>query len=146
YLLFLYYTNNFIKCRKLTIRKAIDFISDAWEEVSEVTIRNCWKATRIMPEMNEPEESESDDKIPEVNDATILVSDFSSETNLVAQELESNINKYIDMTKQLIVTEDILTDDEGYKISGTLDIGIGFDEYKLTATLVVSSWAFEPVI
>ncbi|CAG8823051.1 27717_t:CDS:1, partial [Gigaspora margarita] len=53
--------------------------------VSKVTIRNCWKATRIMPETNKLEESESDDeledKIPKVNDATILVSDFSPETN-----------------------------------------------------------------
>ncbi|CAG8740551.1 22512_t:CDS:2, partial [Gigaspora margarita] len=81
---------------KLTIRKAIDYISNTWEEVRE-------KATRIIPEMNEPEESELDDEpedeIPEVNNAAILVSDFSPETNLVAQELESNINEYIYMTK-----------------------------------------------
>ncbi|CAG8827479.1 20041_t:CDS:1, partial [Gigaspora rosea] len=61
---------------KLTIREAIDFISDAWDEVSETTIRNCWKTTRIMPETNEPEESESDDEpeyeTPEINNAAML--------------------------------------------------------------------------
>ncbi|CAG8672808.1 20648_t:CDS:2, partial [Gigaspora rosea] len=62
--------------KKLTIRKAIDFISDAWNEVSETTIRNCWKTTRIMPETNELEESESDDEpeyeTPEINNAAML--------------------------------------------------------------------------
>ncbi|CAG8766239.1 10039_t:CDS:2 [Gigaspora margarita] len=114
---------------KLTIRKAINFISDAWEEVSEVTIRNCWKTIRIIPETNKPKESESDDepkdKISEVNDATILVSDFSSETNLVAQELENN--SIIEATKAIEALEKVIRYQE------TLDVGIGFDEYELSA-------------
>ncbi|CAG8759144.1 21799_t:CDS:2, partial [Gigaspora rosea] len=44
--------------KKLILQEAIDFISDAWEDVSDATIRNCWKATRIMPEINEPEGGE----------------------------------------------------------------------------------------
>ncbi|CAG8805073.1 4005_t:CDS:2 [Gigaspora margarita] len=89
-----------------------------------------------MSETNEPEESKSDDEpedeIPEVNDAAILVSDFSPETNLVAQELESNINEYIHMTKQPI-TEAIEALKKVIKYQETLDVGIGFDEYKLSA-------------
>ncbi|CAG8755996.1 13010_t:CDS:2, partial [Gigaspora rosea] len=145
--------------RKLTIRKAIDFISDAWEEVSETTIRNCWKTTRIMSEMNEPEESESDDEpeyeIPEVNDVAMLACDLSHETNPAAQELESNINEYIYMIDQPTVTEDILTDDgiieaaiealeKVIRYQESLDVGIGFDEYELvTLRKKLKKWRSE---
>ncbi|CAG8513830.1 16203_t:CDS:2 [Dentiscutata erythropus] len=101
-----------------------------------------------MPETYELEESESDDEpeyeIPEINNATMLVSDLLYETNLAAQELESNINEYIDMIDQPTMTEDILTDDvtmaeaievleKVIRYQESLDFGIGFDKYELAA-------------
>ena len=36
-----------------TIREAIDFISDAWDSVTERTMKNCWLYTKILPVENE---------------------------------------------------------------------------------------------
>ncbi|CAG8513380.1 6708_t:CDS:2, partial [Gigaspora rosea] len=110
--------------RKLTIRQAIDFILDAWSEVSDTTIRNCWKATRIMPELekNEQEESrtkneqesrpenEPENVISEDDDVDMLVEDFSNENNPRVRELISNIEEYTNLIDQPAVTEDALTD------------------------------------
>ncbi|CAG8851716.1 15846_t:CDS:1, partial [Racocetra persica] len=38
-----------INKNKLTIKKAIDYIADAWSNVAEETIFNCWKKTGILP-------------------------------------------------------------------------------------------------
>ncbi|CAG8793327.1 17008_t:CDS:1, partial [Cetraspora pellucida] len=43
---------------KLSLKQAIDFINEAWEDVSATTINNCWKAIKILPENSEPSESE----------------------------------------------------------------------------------------
>ncbi|CAG8788091.1 10837_t:CDS:2, partial [Gigaspora rosea] len=61
----------------------IYFISDAWSEVSNTTIRNCWKATGIMLEVSE---------------------------NFRSHELISNIEKYTDLIDQPAATKDILMD------------------------------------
>ena len=34
---------------KLNIKEAIDFIADAWNNVTQTTIRNCWMKTGILP-------------------------------------------------------------------------------------------------
>ncbi|CAG8775060.1 5434_t:CDS:2, partial [Gigaspora rosea] len=100
------------------------------------------KATRIIPKMNKLEESKSDDKpeyeVPEINNASILVSNLLHETNLAAQELERNINEYIYMIDQPTVPKDILTDDvtlakaiealeKVIRYQKSLDFEIGFD-------------------
>ncbi|CAG8711773.1 11054_t:CDS:1, partial [Scutellospora calospora] len=54
---------------------------------------------RIMLKMSEPEECELEDKPKyktiEINDTIILVSDLSPKTNLIVQELRSNIDEFI---------------------------------------------------
>ncbi|CAG8836789.1 20378_t:CDS:1, partial [Racocetra persica] len=100
---------------KLSLKEAIYFISNAWDEVSETTIKNCWRATKIMPGISESEENESDnefqDKTTDVDDATMLLEDLSAETNPTVQELMDNIEEYIQMIDQPAATEYVLTDE-----------------------------------
>ncbi|CAB4477464.1 unnamed protein product [Rhizophagus irregularis] len=37
------------KRNKLNIKEAIDYIAEAWEDVTPTTIQNCWKKTGILP-------------------------------------------------------------------------------------------------
>ncbi|CAG8712037.1 1835_t:CDS:2, partial [Cetraspora pellucida] len=74
----------FINIRKLTLKKAIDFIAEAWEESG----------------------SEND-----INNAAILVNDLLVKNNLEAQELINNIEEYTYMIDQSAITEDVLTDE-----------------------------------
>ncbi|CAG8786634.1 34484_t:CDS:1, partial [Racocetra persica] len=100
---------------KLSLKKAIDFISDAWEDVSETTIRNCWRTTKIMAEVSEMEgelEKEPQEETTKINDAATIVDDLSAAaTNPMTQELKDNIEEYIYMIDQPTTTEDLLTDE-----------------------------------
>ncbi|CAG8589096.1 22864_t:CDS:1, partial [Racocetra persica] len=95
-------------------KKAIDFISDAWEDVSETTISNCWRTTKIMAkvsEMKDELEEEPQEKTTEINDAATIVDDLSAATtNPTTQKLKDNIEEYIYMIDQPTATEDLLTD------------------------------------
>ncbi|CAG8767580.1 10447_t:CDS:1 [Dentiscutata erythropus] len=91
------------------MREAINFIAEAWEDISDTTIKNCWRTTRIMPEideleMSEQEESESEN---EIDDTAALINDFS---NPEAQQLVHNIEEYAYIIDQPARTEDVLTD------------------------------------
>ncbi|CAG8498392.1 16035_t:CDS:2 [Gigaspora rosea] len=118
-----------IDLRKIKNREAIYFISDAWDEVNETTIKNCWRATKIIPEISESEE----------NDAIMLFEDLSAETNPTAQEITDNIKEYIQMINQPAAKEDVLTDESIIEMAikalekviryqESLDIGNGFDK------------------
>ncbi|CAG8461250.1 19218_t:CDS:2 [Dentiscutata erythropus] len=100
----------FIQYRKLSLKQAINFISNAWGEIGENTIKNCWGATKIMPETSEPDENELDnefqDETTNVDDATKLLEDLLAETNPTVQELLDNIEEYIEIIDQPAVTED----------------------------------------
>ncbi|CAG8831035.1 33445_t:CDS:1, partial [Racocetra persica] len=96
-------------------KKVIDFISDAWEDVSETTIRNCWRTTKIMAKVSEMEgelEKEPQEETTEINDAAMIVDDLSAAaTNPMTQELKDNIEEYIYMIDQPTTTEDLLTNE-----------------------------------
>ncbi|CAG8694917.1 17160_t:CDS:2, partial [Gigaspora rosea] len=107
------------------LKEAINFISDAWDDVSDTTIKNCWKATKIVPDTSELNkyrekedrqksrpENELEDVIFKVDDVDMLVEDFSIENNLGVRELISNIEEYTHLIDQLVITEDVLTDEE----------------------------------
>ncbi|CAG8791954.1 16462_t:CDS:2, partial [Gigaspora rosea] len=130
---------------KLTIREAIDFISDAWDEVSETTIRNCWKTTRIMPETNEPEESESDDKpkyeTPEINNVAMLptvTEDILTDDSIIEAVMdefgEDNDDDNDDdepPPPPVTMVEAVEALEKIIRYQESLDLGIGFDEYEL---------------
>ncbi|CAG8603715.1 1936_t:CDS:2 [Diversispora eburnea] len=126
-----------------------------WEDISDITIKNCQRTTRIMfkidePEISEQEESESENKIV---DTAMLINNLSVETNPEAQQLIHNIEEHINMIDQLATTEDVLTDNVIIKMGsplppitvietvdalekvisyqGNLEVGKGFDENEL---------------
>jgi len=35
--------------KKLNIKEAIEIVADAWDNVEQETIKNCWLSTRILP-------------------------------------------------------------------------------------------------
>ncbi|CAG8701861.1 10241_t:CDS:2, partial [Scutellospora calospora] len=130
------------KYRKLTLREAINFISDAWDE----------RATRIMPEASEPNEYREEDEqeesmlendvISEVDDVDMLVEDLSVENYSEVQELKSNIEEYAYLIDQLVITEDVLTDEgiiematealeKVIKFQESLEVRKGFNEQEL---------------
>ena len=41
------------KAAPVTIRNAIDFVVEAWDQVESATIKNCWKKTGILPSEND---------------------------------------------------------------------------------------------
>ncbi|CAG8779181.1 1996_t:CDS:2, partial [Cetraspora pellucida] len=126
------------------------------DDVNDITIKNCWKATRIMLEASESNEyrekegsqeesrpeNELEDVISEVDNVDMLVEDLSIENNPGVQELISNIEEYTHLIDQLVVTEDALTDEgiikmatkaleKVIKFQESLEVGKGFDEKEL---------------
>ena len=47
---------------KLNIKEAIDYITEAWENVTQITIRNCWLKTGILPSYDD------DINMPDIKD------------------------------------------------------------------------------
>ncbi|CAG8825244.1 19046_t:CDS:2, partial [Racocetra persica] len=74
---------------KLSLKKAIDFISDAWED------------------MEGELEKEPQEETTEINNAATIVDDLSAAaTNPMTQKLKDNIEEYIYMIDQPTATED----------------------------------------
>jgi len=42
-----------INKEKVNIKKAIDYLADAWDNVTDETIFNCWVKTGILPSTTE---------------------------------------------------------------------------------------------
>ncbi|CAG8810093.1 28125_t:CDS:2, partial [Racocetra persica] len=119
------------KYRKLMLREAINFISDTWDDVNDITIKNCWKTTRIMPKASESNEYKEEE-----------VEDLLIENNSEVQELINNIEKYTHLIDQPVITEDALTDKEIIematetlekvkKFQESFKVGKGFNEKEL---------------
>ncbi|CAG8833422.1 31002_t:CDS:2 [Gigaspora margarita] len=148
-------TNNLTKVQDDTmeIDDSAEEIEEIYEQpqgkVSKVSIKNCWKATKIIPETNEPKESESDDEpedeIPEVNDATILpivTENILTDDGIIEAVLDEFCNDYDNNdddnnndeppSPPITQTETIEALEKVIKYQKTLDIGIGFNEYELS--------------
>ncbi|CAG8805499.1 26158_t:CDS:2, partial [Racocetra persica] len=132
---------------KLTLREAINFIFDMWNDVNDITIKNCWKATKIMPKASKSskykeEEDSQEESRPENELEYVISKTFLIENNLGVQELINNIEKYTHLIDQLVVTEDALTDKgiiematealkKVIKFQESLEVRKGFDEKEL---------------
>lgn len=47
-----FFSSSFLR-NKLNVKQAINYIAQAWNDVSIIMIRNCWHATRILPDATE---------------------------------------------------------------------------------------------
>ena len=90
---------------KLNIKEAIDYIAEAWDNVSQKTIQNCWKKTGILPSYDDDDniddDNERDFKLNELNEFDF---DYLPE--------DDNLQEYFQIFDQEIPTEEQLTDDQ----------------------------------
>jgi hypothetical protein len=49
----------------VNLREAISFVRDGWKAVSQQTIQNCWRHTKILPPAPTPEPDQSEDPVPD---------------------------------------------------------------------------------
>ncbi|CAB5293589.1 unnamed protein product [Rhizophagus irregularis] len=91
---------------KLNIKEAIDYIAEAWENVTQTTIQNCWVKTGILPS--------SDCIIDDVNMQGIELNELDelNEINLDLLPEADDLREYFHMLDHDIPTEEHLTDEQ----------------------------------
>ncbi|CAB4441110.1 unnamed protein product [Rhizophagus irregularis] len=94
------------KRNKLNIKEAIDYIAEAWEDVTPTTIQNCWKKTGILPA--------SDFLVDDSNmqDFEIDESDELDGINIDCLPEVDELREYLQMLDQDIPTEEQLNDEQ----------------------------------
>ena len=75
------------KPKEFDIKKAIKFVAEAWDNVTPITINNCWKKTGILPS--------SDNVAVEVEDVTNLESDIENLINKFSFSSPLTAKEYI---------------------------------------------------
>ena len=102
---------------KINIKEAIDYLVDAWKQVTEETIHNCWKKTGILP-------SSTDEDIGNATQIQQNSADHEEvKINQIIEEIEKlNDDPYNALLKNALTdyfqeleevpTEDILNDDD----------------------------------
>ena len=88
---------------KLNVKEAIDFIAEAWDNVTQTTIRNCWKKTGILPssDLIVDDINMEDFELDELDEIDI---DFLPEAD--------NLRNYLEILDEDIPTEEHLTDEQ----------------------------------
>ncbi|GBC53773.2 tigger transposable element-derived protein 6-like [Rhizophagus irregularis DAOM 181602=DAOM 197198] len=92
---------------KLNVKEAIDQIAKSWNNVTEITIQNCWKKTGILPS------NINEDDMDNITNDVDQESDFEEEIEYLLNLLEiDDICDYLQEFDSSIPTEDILTDEQ----------------------------------
>lgn len=107
---------------KLNVKQAINFIAQAWNEVSTTTIANCWKATGILPSLESSvdlerirQHTEQEIAIDDGETEALFV-DLRSEPNTKTFELVNKMQTYCDVVDDPLPTEDIMSDKQIIKM------------------------------
>ncbi len=92
----------------ITVRQALLFIREAWDEVLQSTIANCWRHVDILPRSTSPQPATPVTPAPqaEVQELTTLISNLPDSMNA-----DMSAEQFIDMDATL-GTEQLLTDSE----------------------------------
>ena len=93
----------FVYRNKLNVRQAIDFISNSCNEVTDITIQNCWRKMGILPDTNEIE-------MPDAN---------KIEMELEYQDTDNNLDD--DEVADIIANLSFSIDSEASKIAQTIE-------------------------
>jgi hypothetical protein len=110
-----------INKEKINIKESIDYLVDAWENVTEETIHNCWIKTGILPSSNnenitnamKTQQEKIDEEEAYINQ---IIGELNITENPHGAALANAINDYfLDLEKE-IPTEDILDDDDIVKL------------------------------
>ncbi|CAB5385361.1 unnamed protein product [Rhizophagus irregularis] len=92
---------------KLNVKEAIDQIAESWNNVTEITIQNCWKKTGILPS------NINEDDMDNITNDVDQESDFEEEIEYLLNLLEiDDICDYLQEFDSSIPTEDILTNEQ----------------------------------
>jgi hypothetical protein len=91
----------------LNIKEAINYIADAWNNVTQTTIQNCWIKTGILP-------SDDIDDIDDVNNNNDINSDLNELESFLSElpEDSDDLLEYFQMFDKEIPTEEILNDEQ----------------------------------
>src|SRR3954453_11095075 len=97
---------NFLFRNKLNVKEAIDYISEAWENVTQTTIRNCWVKTGILPS--------SDYLVDDINmeDLEINEVDDFDDVDIDLLPEADDLRNYFEMLDHDIPTEERLTNEQ----------------------------------
>jgi hypothetical protein len=98
--------------KKINIKQAIDIVGEAWDNVKEETIKNCWKKTEILPPSRTIEiadEPTSNDILEELVDGLRKVNINHTNNLIMSAEDFVNIDSGV-ITTELPTDEDIVED------------------------------------
>jgi hypothetical protein len=110
-----------INKEKINIKESINYLADAWENVTEETIHNCWIKTGILPSSTneditdaiKAQEEQIDDEVANINQ---IIRELDAAEDPRGAALADAINDFfLDLEKE-IPTEDILNDDDIVKL------------------------------
>ena len=110
-----------INKEKVNIKEAVDYLADAWENVSSDTIFNCWVKTGILPSTNDNDiantmQIQQDILDNEVADTNQFIEDLGAASDKpLAASLADALNDFCDL-KEEILTEDVLNENDIIKL------------------------------
>ncbi|GET04471.1 jerky protein-like isoform X1 [Rhizophagus clarus] len=111
-----------INKEKVNIKEAIDYLTDAWENVTDKTIFNCWVKTRILPSSSENDianttQTQQDILNCEIADTDQVIEDLSMESDVpFAGSLADALNDFFNNLEEEIPMEDILDENDIIKL------------------------------
>jgi len=110
-----------INKEKINIKESIDYLADAWENVTEETIHNCWIKTGILPsstneDVTDAMQAQQENIDDEVADINQIIRELNTAENSRGVALANAINDYFLDLEEEIPTEDVLNDDDIVKL------------------------------
>lgn len=110
-----------INQEKINVKEAIDYLADAWKNVTEETILNCWKKTGILPsstngEVEDAMQTQQGILNEETANINQIIGELDTESDIHAAALANAINDFFCDLEEDIPTEEILNDDDIIKL------------------------------
>ena len=96
--------SNFFFRNKLNVKEAINYIAEAWDNVTQETIQNCWKKTGILPSYDDDDIDETNEQDLELDELDDLDIDYLPEAD--------SLQEYFQILDQEIPAEEHLTEDQ----------------------------------
>ena len=110
-----------INKEKINIKEAIDYLADAWRNVTEETIINCWIKTGILPtssneDVTDAMHTQQEIMGEEMANIDQIIGELDIESDPCANLLADAINDFFVDLEENIPTEKILSDDDIVKL------------------------------
>ena len=110
-----------INKEKINIKEAINYLADAWENVTKETIINCWIKTGILPTSSSEDINDATELQQEIIDEEManidqIIKELDVKTDSHAALLADAINEFLLNLDENIPTEEILSDEDIVKL------------------------------